>query len=181
MNARATTYVAAAFVMLTASTAMAGIDFASMPVGCNWVTKYSNGNTWRETFKGRKGDHYVTQTLDTLHNNAVVSTKKFNMNGDMVERIWGDGRWERFEPFSCFGVTVTCSYTYSNADGDSLSIVNKTRKNGKGFLVKARVKGGEKYPDEVYEVGHFGLAVSNRSSNYAAATGAFRNCGLESS
>lgn len=168
-------------ILPIANPARAAIDFASMPVGCSWTVQYSNGNTWRETFKGRKGGRYVTQTVDLKRKNALVNTKKFDVAGNLVERVWGDGKWERFSPFSCFDTVGSCTYTFTNADGARSRIVNETRAAGKGFAVRARVKGGEAFPDETFQLGPFGLMVTNKSSNYSASIVSFKKCGLESS
>ncbi len=166
---------------MTATVPAAAIDFAKMPVGCSWTVKYSNGNTWRETFKGRKGGKFVTQTVDPARKNALVNTKKFDAAGNLVERVWGDGKWERFKPFSCFDTVGTCAYTLTNADGAKSTIINETRKAKKGFAVRARVKGGEVFPEERFELGPFGLMISNRSPNYRSSVVSFQGYGLEGS
>jgi hypothetical protein len=172
--------IAALIVAATAGQALSGVDFDHMPVGCSWATKYSNGNFWRETYKGRKGGVFVTETVDAK-TGKFVNRKKFDAAGRMIERVWESKKWERFSPYSCFDVPGSCEYTFTNADGAKQSIVNSAKKSGKGYTVKARSKGGEKYPDERFELGPFGLIVSNRSSNYSTATGAFKGCGLDNS
>lgn len=164
-------------MLLLAGPSGAAIDFPSMPVGCSWITQYSNGNTWRETFKGQKGGKYITQTVDLEHENALVNSKKFDAAGNLVERVWGGGKWERFSPFSCFDTVGSCTYTFTNADGEKSTITNETRKAGKGFAVRARVKGGEAFPDETFQLGPFGLMVRNNSSNYSALIVSFNGCG----
>ncbi len=167
-------------IAATAGQAICGVEFDQMPVGCSWATKYTNGNFWRETYTGRKGGFFVTETVDAKTGD-FISRKKFNAAGLMVERVWDGKKWERFNPYSCFDVVGSCEYTYTNGDGAAQTIVNSARKSGKGYTVKARVKGGEKFPDEHFDLGPFGLMVSNRSANYSAATGGFKGCGLESS
>lgn len=175
------TLILALTVFLAANAAGAATDFSNMPVGCSWTVKYSNGNTWRETFKGRKGGKYITRTVDLGRKNALVNTKTFDAAGNLVERKWGDGKWERFTPYSCFDTVGSCTYTFSNADGAKSTIVNETRKVGKGFAVRARVKGGEVFPEERFRLGPFGLMQVNQAPNYSASIVSFKGCGLEGS
>lgn len=166
---------------IAASMAGAGTDFAHMPVGCSWTTEYSNGNVWRTTFKGRKDGYYLTRTVEAARKSVVVNTMLFDAAGNLVARDWGQGKWERFEPYSCFDVIGSCTYTYSNADGVRNVILNKTRKSADGYTVKARIKGGAAFPDERIEIGPFGLVVKSRASNYSAEIVSFQGCGDEAS
>ena len=158
-----------------------GIDFGAMPVGCTWTTRYSNGNVWVQTFKGRKGGAYVTEVRDGSAKGPLVSRFRFNDQGRMTERVWADGKWERFSPYSCFGELGACRYIYTNGDGARMVMLNTTTKSGQGYRVKGRVEGGDSYPTEYFTLGPFNLAVTNKASNYWAETGTFQNCDLSSS
>ncbi|NBE06092.1 hypothetical protein [Paragemmobacter ruber] len=158
-----------------------GIDFRTMPVGCSWTVRYSNGNLWIHTFKGRKGGAYVTEVREDTTTGPLVSRIRYNKRGWMTERVWADGKWERFSPYSCFGELGKCSSTYTNADGVRLEMVNTTTKAGNTYTVEGRVKDGDVYPTEYFTLGPFNVTTMNKSSNYWAETKNFYNCGLGSS
>ena len=159
----------------------AGIDFRAMPVGCTWTTRYSNGNVWVETFKGRKGGAYVTEVRDGSATGPLVARFRFNKQGWMTERVWANGKWERFSPYSCFGELGNCRYTYTNADGERLVMLNTTTKSGREYTVEGRVEGEDSYPTEYFTLGPFNMTITNRAHNYSAETADFQNCNLGAS
>ena len=147
-----------------------------MPVGCAWTTEYSNGNVWHETFVGMKDGTYRTEVRDGSAKGDLVSRKRFDATGRMVERVWANGKWERFRPYSCFDEVGTCTYTFTNADGVRTRIVNRTARNGEGYQVRAKPEGGPEYPPETFTLGPYGLMTSNRSTGYSARITAFAGC-----
>jgi hypothetical protein len=157
-----------------------GIEFSKMPVGCSWITSYSNGNQWRETFKGKKKGSYTTETVELRNPSKIISRTRFNSEGLMVYKEWVGQGWDKFNPYSCFGVSGNCKFQYTNADGMSVTIENKTTRKGKKYIVRSGIVGGEKYPDEMFELGPFNIMVSNKASNYSARSTGFENCGLSS-
>lgn len=172
---------AAISLFATAAVAGPGIEFDRMPVGCSWIIEYSNGNRWLETYIGKKGRSHVVETVEAANTKQRVKTTKFNAQGFMTERNWGGGKWERFSPYSCFGVPGDCRFKFSNADGARGTIKNDTEKKGGSYVVRSGYVGGEAFPDEWFKIGPFGLMVSNKASNYSARITKFVNCGLDSS
>ena len=170
--------VTALVAFLLAQSATAGTDFQSMPVGCSWTTAYSNGAVWVETYLGTKGGAYVTETRDGSAKGPLVARKQFNANGLMIKRTWSNGKWERFDPYSCFGEPGSCRYTHTNADGDRSILLNETTKSGQSYKVAGRVEGGDRFPDEYFTLGPFNLMVTNKSTNYSARVTEFSNCNL---
>lgn len=165
-----------------AAGAQPGIDFAAMPAGCNWVTEYSNGSVWRETFQGWKNGHYVTRTTEAARPNKLVKTTEFNRDGWMTRRVWANSKWESFAPYSCFGEAGRCAYHFRTSDGAHMVVENETEKRGDRYLVRGRVRGkADAFPDEVVELGSFRLMVSNSSAAYSARITELRDCGLAGS
>jgi hypothetical protein len=172
--------ICAVVLMSSSAEAEIGIEFSKMPAGCSWFIKYSNGNHWMETFIGKKKGLYVVETVNADQPNKKVKTTNFDSEGLMVYRNWPGQGWERFTPYSCFGVSSNCAHDFINADGQSLRIENQTVQRGKTFLVKSGVVGGEKYPDEKFVLGPYHLMVSNSSTNYSARIESFVNCDIGS-
>lgn len=158
-----------------------GIDFGTMPVGCTWTIRYSNGNVWVETFKGKDGGSYVTEKRDGSAKGPLVSRIRFNKNGWMTERVWAKNKWERFSPYSCFGEPRECRFVFTNADGVRSVILNTTTGSAETYKVKGRIEGGHSFPTETITLGPFNMGVSSKSSNYWSKTTDFTNCGLASS
>jgi hypothetical protein len=163
-------------VLLAAPPAEAETDFNSMPVGCSWTTQYSDGQTLTETFLGKKSGRYVTKVTMADQPRKVVRFSYFDRKGRLVRKDWAGGKWEKFEPYSCFGTLGQCTYRYSNADGADQTILNDTRQKGVGYVVVAAPKGEPPYPDEYFETGPYGLMTKNRASNYSAELIRLENC-----
>ena len=167
-----------AFAVAASVPVLAQTDFESMPEGCNWTTKYSDGQVLTETFLGTVKGKYKTRVTLADDPSSVVRISFFDDEGRLVRKEWTGGKWEEFTPFSCFDVVGSCTYRYTNADGADQKIASETIAEGKGFKVKAGPINGADYPDEYFEVGEFGLMVRNKSSNYSARMISMSNCGL---
>lgn len=163
-------------VVANGANAEGGIDFAAMPKGCSWQTKLSNAPLQTQTFVGRVKGKYRIETTNANSGEAVNYTE-YNKKGLMTARIWADGRWERFEPFSCFTVPGNCSYTYKNGNGDHLTIDSTVTANSKGYTSAAQPREGSPYPTESFSLGPFGLMTTSRSENYSSKIVRFTNCG----
>lgn len=169
-------------VLLVVALALAGpasaeTDFASMPKGCSWTTRYSDGQVLTETYLGRKGGKHKTQVFA---GKTLVRHMTYDAEGRMIRKDWADGNWETFSPYSCFSIEGSCTYRYRNSDGADQKIASETDAQGKGFAVRAGPVGGSPYPEEYFEVGDFGLMTVNKSSNYSARLIEMRNCDLGS-
>jgi hypothetical protein len=167
-------------IFVSAAHAEIGIEFSKMPVGCSWITSYSNGNQWRETFKGKKKGFYTTETVELRNPSKIISRTRFNSEGLMVYKEWVGQGWDKFKPYSCFGASGSCKFQYTNADGTSVIIENKTTRKGKKYTVRSGVVDGDKYPDEMFELGQFNIMISNSASNYSSRIAGFENCNLSS-
>jgi YD repeat-containing protein len=170
----------AAFTCLalgSATSALAEIDFGSMPKGCSWTIKYSGGQVLTETYLGAKSGKHVTRVTE---GKSFVRQTTYDGEGRMVRKDWADGNWETFSPYSCFDAKGSCTYRYKNSDGASQKIASKTVASGEGFAVRAGPVGGERYPDEYFETGAFGLMTRNKASNYSARMTGMKNCGVGS-
>lgn len=170
--------VALAFAVSTP--ALAETDFDSMPVGCSWTVKYSDGQVLTETYLGKVSGKHKTRVTLADDPAFVVRHSFFDVEGRMVRKEWAGGKWEKFTPYSCFDVKGSCTYRYTNADGADQKIASETVAKGKGFKVKAGPVDGEDYPDEYFETGEFGLMTKNKSSNYSARMISMTNCGIGS-
>jgi hypothetical protein len=148
--------------------AFAEIDFAHMPVGCSWTTRYSDGQVLTETFVGKKSGTYHTKVTKSGEPQNLVRQSYYDKKGRLVRKVWANGKWEKFAPFSCFDSVGSCTYKYSNADGVSQQIHSETTRKGKVFVVAAGPEDGKPYPDEYFELGAFGLMAKNSASNYSA-------------
>ena len=168
--------IIAAALYAPAAVAEGGIDFVTIPKGCNWHMSFSDRPDQRATFVGKVKGKYRVRNVDA-RSGAAVNTIDYNAEGLMVRRNWADGRWERFEPFSCFTVPGKCSYTYGNGAGDKFKIDSEVRSAGKGFTSSARPRGGSAYPVEEFTVGPFGMATSTRSANSSSRITGFKDCG----
>jgi hypothetical protein len=171
-------WIVAAALSLYGATAQAegGVDFAAMPEGCSWQTMMSDGSVRTETFVGKVKGKYRVKIVDA-RSGAAVSHIDYNAEGLMVRRNWADGRRERFEPFSCFTVPGTCSYTYLNGAGEQFKIDSEVKRGANGFTSAARPRGGSVYPVEQFTLGAFGLVTSTRSANYSTRITKFSGCG----
>lgn len=169
--------VSCLILSLATTIARARVAFDQMPAGCNWVTHYSNGNVWRDTFTGKQGRFYIVETTDAKNGAKHVKQTRYDLEGRMVYRDWGGGKWEKFKPFSCYDEMGTCTYRFSNADGANLKIVNTKTKSGEGYLIRAGVPGGETFNDDHVFYGPFNLSVRQWSKNFSDTTGDFRQCG----
>lgn len=171
---------AALSVFASGACAEGAIDFAAMPKGCSWQTKFSDGAVQKETFVGKVRGKYRVKAVDA-QSGAAINTVDYDANGLMVRRTWADGRWERFDPFSCFTVPGPCTYVYRNGAGDNITINSKvSRTTAKSFISAASPSGGPAYPTERFTLGPFGLMTSSKSANYATKIVKFIGCGLES-
>lgn len=157
--------------------AQAGIDFGTMPKGCSWTIRYSDGSELTETYLGRKGGKHLTEVK---RGNAAVRKTTYDSKGRMIRKDWADGNWETFTPYSCFAEEGACTYRYRNSSGADQKIESATKAKGMGFAVQAGPVGGERYPDEFFETGAFGLMVKNKAANYAARLTEMKNCELGS-
>ncbi|MFC3182714.1 hypothetical protein [Cypionkella sinensis] len=165
-----------AVVICAAIPAQAGIDFAHMPVGCSWSMKYSDGRTLIETYVGKKSGSYRTEVADKRAPDKVISRTYFDKKGRMVRNDWAGGKWETFNPYSCFGIAGTCSSTYQNGDGAKFIIDNTTSAAGNGFKVVAAPRGGAPYPDDYFELGQFNIQTLSKNRNFSMKLVAFNNC-----
>lgn len=166
-----------AAIMISAPiAASADVDFESMPIGCSWSVKYSDGKTLVETFKGKKSGKYITETADKRSPDKLVSRTTFDKKGRMIRKDWAVGKWETFKPFSCFSTLGMCSYSYTNGDGNDFIIDNTVTKQGKGFKVVAGPRGGTPYSDDYYQLGRFNLQVMHKNDNYSDKLIGFSNC-----
>jgi YD repeat-containing protein len=159
--------------MAVAVPAAAEIDFATMPKGCSWTTRYSDGQMLTETYLGRKGAKHRTEVRA---GKALVRKMTYDAKGRMLRKDWADGKWESFSPYSCFSEVGACTYRYQNADGADFKVASKTAARGKGFRVDAGPVGGQAYPDEYFEVGKFGLMTKNKGDGYSARLIELKNC-----
>ncbi len=155
-----------------------GTEFSKMPVGCSWTVKYSNGNHWRETYVGVKNGLHVTETVEVERPSLIVNSKMHNSDGLMVYRDWPGKGWEKFSPYSCFGVSASCKYEYSSAEGDSFRIEDRTTLRGKTFTVRSGIVGGKDLNTETFKLGPFKIQTENRSKTYSAKVTSFANCGV---
>jgi YD repeat-containing protein len=162
------------FLVLATGAARAGIDFGAMPEGCSWTTRYSDGSVITETYLGRKQGKHLTEV--TQGGNLVRRTT-YDAKGRMVRKDWADGNWETFSPYSCFTEAGACTYRYRNSSGADQKIASETARKGKGFAVQAGPVGGERYPDEYFETGAFGVMTKNKASNYSARLIEMTRCG----
>lgn len=173
---RASLLLLALGLFASAASAQGGIDFAAMPKGCSWQTKLSDAPLQTQTFVGRVKGKYRIQTADAASGEPINYTE-YNKKGLMTARIWFDGRWERFEPFSCFTVPGNCSYTYKNGNGDHFTIDSTVTVKSEGYTSAAQPRGGSPYPTERFSLGPFGLMTVSRSENYSSKIVRFTNCG----
>lgn len=156
-----------------AGPATAQIEFAEMPKGCSWTTRYSDGQVLTETYLGRKSGKHKTEVRA---GNQLVRQMTYDAEGRMLRKDWANGKWESFSPYSCFAVTGSCTYRYRNADGADFKVASETVAKGKGFRVKAGPVGGQPYPDEYFETGSFGLMTKNKGEGYSAQLIEMKNC-----
>jgi YD repeat-containing protein len=170
-------FIAAAFSLFACgANAEGGIDFAAMPKGCSWLTRFSDDLVQRTTFVGKVKGKYRVESVNAASGTAINHVD-YNADGLMVRRNWADGRWEQFEPFSCFTVPGKCNYTYRNGAGDDVRIDSFVRTKASGFTSDARPRGGDAYPTESFTLGPFGLPTSSRSANYSTKIIGFEGCG----
>lgn len=163
-------------LLITPIAALADTEFESMPIGCSWSTKYSDGKTLIETFKGKVRGKYFTETVEKKTPNRLESRTTFDRKGRMIRKDWAGGHWEIFDPFSCYETMGTCSYLYKNGDGANFVIENKVKKQGNGFLVTAAPKGGNPYPEDYIELGRFNMMTVFKNANYSSKLLGFANC-----
>ena len=172
----------ALFCTATATQAVAagGIDFSALPVGCSWRGEFSDRSPEVETFLGRVRGHYRTEARDAASGRRINAVD-YDDQGLMIRRTWADGRWETFEPHSCFAVPGSCSFTYRNGKGDNLVIDSTVARSGKSFTSRAKPRGGAAYPTETFRLGPFGLVIHSQSSNYSTRITKLTGCGAPAS
>lgn len=156
---------------------LAETNFATMPEGCSWTMRYSDGQVQTETYLGLKGGKHRTEVTN---DGVLIREMTYDAKGRMVRKDWADGNWETFTPFSCFDTLGSCTYRYRNSDGADQKIASETVTKGKGFRVMAGPVDGAPYADEYFEIGAFGLMTKNKASTYSARLIEIKNCGLES-
>ncbi|MFN0116553.1 MAG: hypothetical protein ACKVPY_17925 [Paracoccaceae bacterium] len=157
----------------------AGIDFATMPVGCRWQRELSNGQIWLEEFVGRKGKSYIVRTVNAKNPSEFISTVEFNRDGHRTRLTWANGSWSTFSPFSCFAVLGKCSYIYENSDGERKQIDSTATLKG-GILITRSRSGTEEFAPERTALGPFRVWKENKSPNYWTRVTKFERCGLSS-
>jgi YD repeat-containing protein len=158
---------------LGSSVARAGIEFGAMPAGCSWTIRSSDGSELTETYLGRKGGKHLTEVTRGA---STVRKTTYDAKGRMTRKDWADGNWETFSPYSCFAEAGDCTYRYRHSSGADQKIASATTAKGKGFAVQAGPVGGERYPDEYFETGAFGLMTKNKAANYSARLTEMKNC-----
>ncbi len=167
----------AALLLLLPSYAFAGMDFDSMPVGCSWITAYSDGTVLRETYEGKLQGKHITVVYGGKGFSEFVRRLEFDSKGRLIKKKWSGGATETFAPYSCFSEVGECEYSYQNSDGQSMVIWNRVSKKGKGYKVNSGPKDQKPFNDEYFELGPFNIMTKNKSSNYSAKTTGFENCG----
>lgn len=167
------TWSIVALGLVVAAPVLAEIDFGTMPKGCSWTLRFSDGQVLTETYLGRKAGKHRTEVRD---GKSLVRKTTYDAEGRMIRKDWVDGNWETFTPYSCFDITGSCTYRYRNLSGADQKIASETVPKGKGFAVKAGPVGGQPYPDEYFETGSFGLMVKNKAANYSARLVELKNC-----
>jgi hypothetical protein len=127
------------FVLLIAATAvnaetMRGIRFDQIPVGCRIYGQYSTGEKTVGEYVGKSGGFHRIVTREDNASRRPVRTTLFNDDGWMVRKEWATGQWEAFEPFSCFERPGSCSYAYTNIDGERKKFKGRVTKWGKDLV-----------------------------------------------
>jgi YD repeat-containing protein len=161
------------FLSVAPDAARAGIDFGAMPEGCSWKIRYSDGSVLTETYQGKTDGKHVTAVTNGA---SPVRKTTYDAKGRLIRKDWADGNWETFTPYSCFTEEGSCTYRYRNSSGADQKIASKTVASGKGFAVRAGPVGGDRYPDEYFEVGALGVMTRNRAENYSARLIEMKNC-----
>ena len=167
-----------------AETALPGVRFDVMPVGCLIHSQYGDGTEWIEAFVGKKGQRYVTKTYlgpaKAGKLNNLISTITYDANGFMIKRLWSTGKWESFEPYSCFSKPGACSYTYRNADGSNEKYIGKVVKKGKRVVSSGGFEGSPPFADTVFDMGPFNNIDRFREGGTTYKVTSYENCGLGS-
>jgi hypothetical protein len=158
-----------------------GIDFAAMPVGCAWHLEYSDGNRWVARFLGEREGLYVVETTEDRRGRRLVQTSDYDRRGHLVRRVWANGKWELFEPRSCFAVGGRCTNVYRNADGANVRQHSQVSRRGDTLTVAAGEVGGPDYATDTVVLGPFGVATESRNANFWSRVTAFETCGAAGS
>ncbi len=168
--------VAACASAMASATAAAGegIDFAAMPIGCRWHTALSDRPTEVSTYVGERSGFHVIEV--TTGRGRPVATVFNTPDGHYAQRVFPDGRWERFTPHTCFAVEGRCESTYERGDGLRVRQWSEGRRSGDGFVVRSGEVGGAAYAAEAYRLGPFNVIAESRNETYAARVTKFERC-----
>ncbi len=174
-----TVLAAAAFCAATALAApMAqAVDFADMPVGCQWTFQYWNGMRLTHTYVGRVSGLYDVRTTVAGHPDRLVNNMWFNRSGDMVERASQNGKWEKFSPASCYTQVGHCEMLLTNARGVHRHIDSTTQRNGNHYDQYWHLRGRGHLHHVAYTEGRFGIIVKGMYRGKPVTVSRFRHCG----
>ena len=148
-----------------------------MPVGCQWTFAYRNGARLTHTYVGRINGLYDVRTTVSGHPQRLVNNMWFDRAGDMVERLWNNGRWERFSPASCATRAGSCRAVYTNSAGARQEIESTTQRAGNHYDQYWHLRGKRRLHHVSYSEGRFGVVVRATQNGVTITGGDFRHCG----
>ena len=159
-----------------------GVDFDRMPIGCLIYNRYGDGTQWVEYYAGKSGANHIVRTYarpeQAGQKAQEISIITYDADGFMVKRVWASGKWEIFEPFSCFSRPGDSIYTYRNADGMAKTYKGTVRASGKSLISSGGFVGDDPFNDTTLRLGPFGNIASFSEGATRFKVVKYAGCGL---
>jgi hypothetical protein len=165
---------------LPAGAETSGIRFDEMPVGCRIFGTYGTGDQVIDEYIGRKGDTHVIKTYEGPDGRRLIRTTTYSLDGLMLRKDWAGGKWETFDPASCFPVPGECQYTYRNADGDEKLYMGQNTLRGRRLIGEGGFEDEPAFARSVSKLGAFNDVESYTEGQTSFQVTRYQNCGLGS-
>ncbi len=169
-----------ACLAVPAAAETSGIRFDQMPVGCRIFGTYGSGAEVIDEYMGLSGGNHVTKTYEGPGGRRLIRTTTFSRQGLILRKDWADGKWETFDPASCFDVPGDCRYTYRNADGADQVYLGQNTRRGRRVTSEGGFEGEPAFSPTVSTLGPFNNAESFTEGQTSFQVTRYENCGLGS-
>lgn len=167
-----------ACIALPAYAQTPGIRFDRMPVGCKIFGTYGSGEEVIDEYVGQRGGTHIIKTYEGPEGRRLIRTTTYSADGLMQRKDWAGGKWETFDPASCFDTPGDCRYTYRNADGAEKVYVGRNTQRGGRMTSTGGFEGEPAFAPTVSTFGPFNNQESFTEGQTSFQVTRYQNCGI---
>jgi hypothetical protein len=157
-----------------------GIRFDQMPVGCRIFGTYGSGEQVIDEYMGLSGGTHVMNTYEGPDGRRLIRTTTYSRDGLMLRKDWAGGKWETFDPASCFDVPGECRYSYRNTDGAEQVYLGQNTRRGRQLTSEGGFEGEAAFAPTTSTLGPFNTIESFTGGQTSFQVTRYENCGLGS-